>query len=376
MTPKIERFLAEARPSTPCLVVDLDVVADNYRHWHAVLPSTKIAYAVKANPAQEVVEVLRRLGSHFDAASIQEIEACLALGIEPEKIAFGNTVKKQSDIARAYDLGIRIFAFDSDLELEKLAVAAPGAGVYCRILVPTEGADWPLARKFGCELDSAHHLMLKARDHGLDAFGISFHVGSQQTIADQWRVAIERAAFVIHGLAKDGLVVRSLNMGGGYPIRYRNEVPTIEDIGAVINSAMAQHMGDIRLDTVIEPGRSIVGTAGAIESEVVLISEKHFIDGRRWVYLDVGKFGGLAETMDECIQYEVAVAGRNGEDGPVVLAGPTCDSADILYEDARYDLPLDLRIGDRARVLCAGAYTTTYSSIGFNGFPPLRAYYI
>ena len=376
MTPKIERFLAERQPQTPCLVVDLDVIAGNFRHWRATLPSVRVAYAVKANPATEVVQMLDNLGSCFDAASIYEIDACLALGIAPDRIHYGSTVKKKADIARAHDLGVRVFAFDSDAELAKLAEAAPGAGVYCRIAVPTEGADWPLARKFGCSLESAHALMLEARERGLDASGISFHVGSQQTIADQWRVAIERAAFVIHGLAADGLTVRSLNLGGGFPIRYRNDVASLEEIAAVIDAAMAEHLGDMTLDLIAEPGRSIVGTAGAIESEVVLISDKRFIDGRRWVYLDVGKFGGLSETIDECIQYEIVVPEREGEVGPVVLAGPTCDSADIMYETARYDLPADLRVGDKVRLLNTAAYTTTYASTGFNGFPPLVEYYI
>ena len=210
---------------------------------------------------------------------------------------------------------------------------------------------------------------------GLDAFGLSFHVGSQQMIADQWGVAIERSAHVVRGLAEQGLMVRSLNIGGGYPAHYRVDVPALEEIGAVVHQAMKDYLGDFAISMVAEPGRSIVAEAGIIESEVVLISGKKFIDGRRWVYLDVGKFGGLAETMDECIQYDIVVPKRDGEGGPVVVAGPTCDSADIMYETARYDLPLSLEVGDRVRLLATGAYTTTYSSIGFNGFPPLKAYF-
>lgn len=376
MTPKIERFLAERRPNTPCLVVDLDVVEANYRHWRTAFPDTKVAYAVKANPAPEIVALLHRLGAHFDAASINEIEMCLDLGVAPERIAYGNTVKKQSDIAAAYRLGIRTFAFDSDSEIEKLAVAAPGSSVYCRLLVPTEGADWPLARKFGCALDTAHELMLDAQSRGLDAFGLSFHVGSQQTIADQWRVAIERSAHVIRTLADQGLKVRSLNLGGGYPVHYRNDVPSLEAVAEVVHASIEEYLGDTGIATVAEPGRSIVAEAGLILSEVVLISSKKFIDGRRWVYLDVGKFGGLAETIDESIQYEIVAPGRDGQVGPVVVAGPTCDSVDIMYENARYDLPLDLAAGDQVRLLSAGAYTTTYSSVGFNGFPPLKPYFV
>ncbi|WP_316976313.1 type III PLP-dependent enzyme [Shumkonia mesophila] len=376
MTPKIAHFLKESRPATPCLVIDLDVVNERYRRLQDSLPGVVISYAVKANPARPVLEILNAGGSHFDAASIYEIEDLLALGVTPDRIVYGNTIKKEGDIAAAYAHGVRLYAFDSEAEVEKLARSAPGAGVYCRIITTCEGADWPLSRKFGCELDMAGDLLLKARDLGLDAQGLSFHVGSQQTNPRQWGHAIKRAAQVFRTVAEQGLQLRMLNLGGGFPVRYRKEVPEIEEVAGAIMEAMRREFGNALPRMFIEPGRIITADAGIIETEVVLISTKNYANGVRWVYLDVGKFGGLAETMDEAIQYPLVTHYNGAPSGPVVIAGPTCDGADILYEKADYSLPLDLKVGDKIQIGGAGAYTTTYASICFNGFPPLQAHYI
>jgi ornithine decarboxylase len=376
VTPKIARFLAEQQPATPCLVVDLDVVEHNYRELARRLPLARVFYAVKANPATEVLNRLHRLGSNFDTASRGEIDMCLALGVAPAKISFGNTIKKQSDIAHAYRNGVRLFAFDSLAELEKLRDAAPGAQVFCRVLVECEGAEWPLSRKFGCAPDMAADLLLKARDYGLDPYGLSFHVGSQQTDLKQWNSAVATVARLFSVLAKSDVELRMINLGGGFPARYRNEVPGVESYAQAIMAAITRHFGNKLPEMIVEPGRSIVGNAGVIESEVVLVSRKDYAEEKRWVYLDVGKFSGLAETMDEAIKYRLRTPHDGQEAGPVVLAGPTCDSADILYEKAEYHLPLDLKAGDKVRILATGAYTTTYSSVAFNGFEPLRSYCI
>jgi ornithine decarboxylase len=151
MTERIREFLRSRREDGPCLVVDLDVVRDNYLAFAKALPDTRVYYAVKANPAPEVLSLLARLGSSFDTASVAEIQAVLAAGATADRISFGNTIKKERDIARAYELGVRLFAVDCEAEVEKIARAAPGARVFCRILCDGAGAEWPLSRKFGCE---------------------------------------------------------------------------------------------------------------------------------------------------------------------------------------------------------------------------------
>ncbi len=376
MTDRIRQFLADRRPQTPCLVIDLAVIEANYVELRRTLPLARIFYAVKANPAPEIIECLARLGSSFDVASRGEIELCLAAGVEPARISFGNTIKKQRDIAWAYEQGVRLFAFDSDGELDKLVEAAPGASVYCRVLTDGAGAEWPLSRKFGCAPSMAAALLLRARDQGLDACGLSFHVGSQQTDLGQWDAAIGDAARICRRLAKDGLELRLLNLGGGFPARYRRDVPSADACATAVMQAMTRHFGNALPEMIVEPGRALAGNAGVIHSEVVLVSRKAYTDRKRWVFLDIGKFGGLAETMAEAIRYPVVAEREGGRQGPVVLAGPTCDSADILYEHAEYQLPLDLKAGDKVSIHGAGAYTSSYASVGFNGFAPLATYCI
>ena len=376
MTPKIARFLAEQRPATPCLVLDLDVVEDRYRALAAALPSAAIYYAVKANPAPEILALLARLGSCFDTASAQEIRLVQAAGAGAERISFGNTIKKQSDIAWAYAQGVRLYAFDSEAELQKLAESAPGSRVFCRILVDTQGAEWPLSRKFGCAPQMAADLLVRARSLGLEPYGVSFHVGSQQTDTEQWDVALGAAKMVFANLQEAGIELKLVNMGGGFPSRYRDEVRGIEAYGARIAEALARQFGNRIPATIVEPGRYMVGEAGVIESEVVLIARKSYDDEQRWVYLDIGRFSGLAETEGEAIRYPVVTPHDGAPGGAVVLAGPSCDSADVLYDRAGYELPHALAVGDRIRLLSTGAYTTTYASVGFNGFPPLASYCI
>jgi len=373
---KIVRFLAEMQPPTPYLVVDLDVLAENYQCLKRAFPFAAIYYAVKANPAREILAVLSRLRARFDAASIYEVEDCLSLGIEPERLSYGSTVKKSHDIARAFSGGVRLFAFDSEAELFKLAEMAPGAEVFCRIFTSGAGADWPLSRKFGCELDMAASLLRQARYLGLDPGGISFHVGSQQSDPEQWDVAIGETARLFTELGAKGIELRSINLGGGFPARYQSDIDPLEDYARAMKTAVKRHFGNLKLELIIEPGRGIVGDAGLIQSEVVLISKKSHDAERRWVYLDVGMFGGLPETMGEAIKYRIRTPRDGGPTGSVVLGGPTCDEVDVLYEEADYRLPLDLTIGDKIEILSAGAYTATYASIGFNGFPPLREFYI
>lgn len=375
-TQRILDFLATRRPDGPCLIVDLDVVRDNYRAFEKALPDSRIFYAVKANPAPEILRLLASLGSSFDTASVAEIEMALEAGATSDRISYGNTIKKERDIARAYDLGIRLFAVDCVEEVDKIARVAPGSRVFCRVLTDGEGAEWPLSRKFGCVPAMAVDVLRHAAALGLDAHGVSFHVGSQQTDLSAWDKALGDAKAVFATLADEGIVLKMVNMGGGFPTRYLKDVPAAQAYGQAIFEALSRHFGNRLPETIIEPGRGMVGNAGVIKSEVVLISKKADNDNVRWVYLDIGKFGGLAETMDEAIRYPIVTVRDGDQAAPCVLAGPTCDSADVMYEKTPYPLPLSLTIGDEVLIEGTGAYTTTYASVAFNGFEPLRSYVI
>ncbi|SFK52150.1 type III PLP-dependent enzyme [Methylocapsa palsarum] len=376
MTDRILEFLRNRREDGPCLVLDLDVVRENYMSFSRAMPDTRVFYAVKANPDPNVLELLAGLGSCFDTASVVEIEQVLASGASADRISFGNTIKKERDILRAYQLGVRLFAVDCEAEVEKIARAAPGSRVFCRLLCDGAGAEWPLSRKFGCDPEMAPRVLEHAHRLGLTAFGLSFHVGSQQRNPGMWDGALKTAATIFRDLAERGIVLQMVNLGGGFPTRYLKNVPAVKAYAQSITRSLHKHFGNQIPETIIEPGRGMVGNAGVIEAEVVLISKKADADKVKWVYLDIGKFNGLAETMDEMIRYPIRTAFDGDSTEPCVLAGPSCDSVDVLYEKEPYFLPVSLEIGSKVLIEGTGAYTTTYSSVGFNGFPPLKSYVI
>jgi len=375
-TARILDFIRTRRPEGPCLVVDLDVVRDNFQSFRTALPDSSIYYAVKANPAPEVLRLLAGLGSNFDCASVAEIEMALNAGASADRVSYGNTIKKERDIARAYALGVGLFAVDSHEEVEKIARAAPGARIFCRVLTDGEGAEWPLSRKFGCVPQMAVDVLVYAHQLGLTSHGVSFHVGSQMTKLDAWDSALADARRVFDKLAQQGIVLKMVNMGGGFPTRYLKDIPTAQAYGQAIAASLRNHFGNNLPETIIEPGRGMVGNAGVIKAEVVLTSRKSDNDDVRWVFLDIGKFGGLAETMDEAIRYSILTPRDGDETEPCVLAGPTCDSADVMYEKTPYPMPISLTIGDEVLIEGTGAYTTTYSAVAFNGFEPLKSYVI
>ncbi|WP_193367811.1 type III PLP-dependent enzyme [Pelagibius marinus] len=376
MTDRVREFLRSHRHEGPCLVVDLEEVRQNYLAFERALPDSRIFYAMKANPAPEILSALVALGSCFDCASVVEIDAALAAGATPDRISYGNTIKKERDIATAHRLGVSLFAVDCIEEVEKVARAAPGARVFCRILCDGAGADWPLSRKFGCTPEHAPEVLETAHRLGLVAAGISFHVGSQQRNTEAWDAAVASASSIFRTLAERGIRLTLVNLGGGFPARYRGDEPAAVRYGQAIRESILRHFGNRPPETIIEPGRGMVGSAGVLKTEVVLISKKDPGEDTRWVYLDIGKFGGLAETMDEAIRYPIRSERDGGAAGPCVVAGPTCDSADVLYEKTPYLLPLSLEIGDMLLFEGTGAYTTTYASVGFNGFAPLKSFVI
>lgn len=368
---------------TPFVVVDLATVERKYRELQTNFPEAKIYYAIKANPAVEVLKLLAELGSCFDVASRYELDRIMSLGVGPERLSYGNTIKKRQDIKYFYDKGVRMFASDSDADLANIALMAPGSNVYIRIL--TEGdqtADWPLSRKFGCQADMAMDLVVMAKRLSLNPVGVSFHVGSQQREIGAWDAAIAKVNTMFNRVAdEDGIKLKLINMGGGFPAQYIAKAHDLETYASEIHRFLREDFGDELPELILEPGRSLVGDAGVLVSEVVLISRKSVNALNRWIYTDVGKFQGMIETLEESIKYPLFTdrtlnADYKGEVEEVILAGPTCDSMDIMYEDYKYELPLSLAIGDRLYWASTGAYTTSYSSVEFNGFPPLKSYFI
>ena len=373
---KIEKFLEAEKLPTPFLVVDLDVVSENYKILKDTFLNSIIYYAVKANSEPLILKRLMNLGSYFDIASIGELKQCFSVGVSPDRISYNNPVKKLDDIKNAYDLGIRNFTFDSKGELSKIAKMAPGSNVFCRFGVRDKGALWPFEGKFGCSSEMLIELMVLASNEGLVPKGISFHVGSQQSVSSRWTSAIEESAKIFEALLIEKIDVKVLNIGGGFPINYKSEVIGVRELSEEISAQLDCCFGSNKPQVFIEPGRFIAGSAGLIRSEVILVAEKEKSACERWVYIDIGRFGGLAETFNEAIIYPIRTKKSKAELGPVILAGPTCDGADVIYKKNLVDLPKNLRDGDYVDFSSAGAYTSSYVAAKFNGLPTITEYYI
>lgn len=380
-----QKFTQVSEPKqTPFLLVDLGLIKQKFSELTTLFPTAKIHYAMKANPGAPVLEMLADLGSNFDCASIYEIDKALASGVDAERLSYGNTIKKAAHVRYAYDKGIRLYATDSKTDLQNIAENAPNSKVFVRILVEGgETAEWPLSRKFGCHPDMAVDLLVQAKQLGLEPYGISFHVGSQQKDIAVWDDALSKVKYIFDWMRlEEGIKLKMINMGGGFPANYISEVNPIKVYAEEIMRYLAQDYGDELPELILEPGRSLVANAGVLVSEVVLISRKSRTDLNRWVYTDVGLFQGLIETLGEAIKYPIYTPKMDSQDpidgeyGTVVLAGPTCDSTDIMYEQAGYQLPQSLAVGDRLYWLTTGAYTNSYSSVEFNGFPPLEVVYM
>jgi len=359
---------------TPCQFIFLNSIKEKYQELKENLPYINIYYAIKANPHIKIISMLNNLNSNFDIASRYELDKVLSLNINPDKISYGNTIKKAEDIKYFYDNGVRLFATDSFSDLENISKYAPGSKVFCRILVDElASSDWPLTKKFGCDLDMSYYILKTAKEKNLIPYGVSFHVGSQQRDISTWHGALVKVKYLFDTLKKDeNIELQMINMGGGFPAHYIDDIQSIKLYCNTVDYYLHDIFGTNLPTIIMEPGRSLVGDAGILATEIINISKKSIIGTDNWLYIDCGKFGGLVETMDESIKYPI-YSEKQGENIEYIIAGPTCDSADILYQNYKYELPNNLQSGDKLFFLSTGAYTTSYSSIEFNGFPPLQS---
>lgn len=371
----LAEFLDAERP-TPFLALAPAVAAERYDALAAAFPGAAVWFAVKACPEPAVLRALAARGAGFDVASPAEVRLALDAGADPAALCLGNPVRAAADIAAAHAAGVRRFVTDSAEDLAELARTAPGAAVLVRLLVSDAGSATPFAGKFGAAPAEATRLLRAARAAGLTPAGVTFHVGSQQVRPAAYRDAV-RLALAAAGAA--GVRRPLLDVGGGLPVRYGPPVPAAAAFAASIADGVADAVRAGSVDgaeLALEPGRAVVAAAGVLRARVLRVSRRPGVDHRRWVYLDVGRYSGLAETEDEAIAYPLRTPGRAGPLGPVVLAGPTCDGDDVLYRRTPCALPLSLRAGDLVDLLMAGAYTASYASVGFNGFAPLPVHVV
>jgi ornithine decarboxylase len=348
---KVER--AVQGKQTPLLVIDRNVIRRKFNELKQGFGNARICYALKTNPHWRIVELLQKLGSDFEISSEEELNILLRRGISPDRIIVSNPVKTEACIRAAARAGVDLFAFDSSAEIEKLSGFAPRSKVYVRLVVSNDGSQWPLTRKFGVEVKEAVDLLYEARNRGLQPYGLTFHVGSQNTVAEAWIRALEKSKLV-WDLARDrGMELRMLNIGGGFPIKYGDNSCALDDTVLRIRETI-DTLFPGGIEVYVEPGRILVGEAGVLIGTVI---GKAARNGEKWLYLDVGVFNGLMETVGG-IQYPMASL-KNGGMEKWVLAGPSCDSFDIVQNDVL--LP-ELEVGDLVYILSAGAYTTAYAS--------------
>jgi ornithine decarboxylase len=288
-------------------------------------------------------------------------------------VLFSNPIKPPSAITEARAAGVWRFSFDSEAELDKIAAAAPGSAVYLRLRVDDSASVFPLSRKFGATSDESVHLLRRAVQLGLNAYGITFHVGSQCTQLNTWTDAITVASQLMRQLSKYGIRLQMLNLGGGFPARYGPPIPTIRSIGAAIGQALEMSLPYLPETLAAEPGRFLVAESSVLVASVLGRAVR---DAQNWLYLDIGAYNGLMETLQTGQTWELPLwtsleEHTASELESFTVTGPSCDSSDTMFRDVL--LPAAVNVDDRIYIASAGAYTLSYASC-FNGFPLPKSY--
>jgi ornithine decarboxylase len=354
---------------TPYLVTDLDAIARRLHDFRAALPGVLPFYAMKCNPSAEILGTLRDQGAGFEIASLGELRMLQRLDIAPADVLFSNPVKPPAHIAAAHAAGLWRFSFDSPNELRKLAEHAPGSAVYLRLRVDDSASSFPLSLKFGAEPHEARDLLVLARRLGLRPYGVTFHVGSQCGNTAAWRQAVAATGQIMRELLHEGIRLDMVDLGGGFPARYVDDVPSIEEIGAVVLPAITELLPYRPRMLVAEPGRHLVAEAAVMAVGVI---GREVRQGENWLFVDVGAYNGMMETVQLPTGWDYPLRSSVRDHGetarlPFTITGPSCDSSDTMFHGV--SLPATIDVGDIVYIGSAGAYTLSYAS-AFNGFPP------
>ncbi len=355
---KTIEFIRSSDIEPPYLLMDKAKVRQKVHAIGRHIRHAEVFYAVKANPDIEVLKLINSLGIGFEIASEGELNILSSIGVSSTRIITSNPIKSFRFLRLAAEAGIKYFSFDSEAEILKLREFIPGAHVYIRLSVPNEGSEWPLSKKFAVEVDVAEELLVLAKKKGLNPVGITFHVGSQCTNIYNWNSALNKAKDLWDRVEKAGIKLSLLNIGGGYPIRYTKDVVGISAIDKNIHRLIYEKFPK-KIRVLIEPGRAVVGDAGIFVTRVI---GKAARGDEQWLILDVGVFNGLMESVGG-IKYSYIVEGSR-EAKKWTLAGPSCDSFDVIEKDVMLPEPA---VGSYVLILSSGAYTISYAS-EFNGF--------
>ncbi len=351
---------------TPFLLIDLTQLKTNYHYLKLLLPGIEIFYAMKANDHPIICKTLLDEGASFEIASLNEAKKLLHIGVQSTQIVCFNPVKSPEFLEWMYAKKIKIMAFDSYEELDKISKYSPQSKVVLRITVPEEGSFFPLGNKFGADPNDAADMLLYARSKGLQPYGLTIHVGSQCINGKNWMTALQICKKIYDQLKKHNIALTLISLGGGIPIAYLQPIPPLSKIASDILSAIKNFRNDNVIFT-IEPGRGIVATAGTMISTVVGVSTRK---KEQWIYLDVGVFNGLMEILGE-FRFNI-VSERKNENILTSIAGPSCDSYDILAKHINFP---QVKILDKIYILDVGCYSTVYAS-AFNGFEIPKTYFL
>jgi len=346
---------------TPFLIIDQTVLINNCNQFKKNFSNFLIYYSIKANNTNEVLKILIQEDINFEIASLGEMQKLQELNVPPDRIIFSAPTKLSRDIELAYKYGITTYTFDSLMEVEKIAKFAPKSNILGRIIVDNTGSEWPLVGKFGMTISETLDFFLHAKKIGLNPLGLSFHVGSQNLQPDSWEKALEKVHHLWEQLQKKGVHLSVINAGGGFPVHYTKDIPSVEVIASKIKKTAEKLFKD-QTTFYIEPGRRMLGDAGILVASVINRTKR---GEKEWLYLDTGVYHGFQETI-EGFRYEVFTE-KTGEDIPFVLCGPTCDSTDIIMKEVL--LPDTVTLDDRLYFLSCGAYTTSYEAYNGYGYP-------
>jgi ornithine decarboxylase len=348
---------------SPLLVMDASRLRRQFRDLAQALPGVTLYYAVKSLPNRDTIRILIEEGASLDLATTAEVELARDAGIEAHRTIHTHPIKKDTEIRAALEFGTRVFVIDNVEELYKFRNYREQAELLLRLRFQSPDAVVDLSRKFGCDPSQALELMRIAHDENIRIRGVSFHVGSQCRTADAHAAAIEASILLIEAVREEDLPpLTLLDIGGGFPADYGDTVMNIESFCAPIREALARVPADIRI--IAEPGRFLV--AGAVSAVASVVGRARRQD-KTWYYLDDGVYGSFSGKLFDHANYPIEVF-RGGKTYPSVLAGPTCDSIDVIEE--AIELP-HLELGDLVVGRCMGAYTAA-TATDFNGLPRAR----
>lgn len=351
---------------TPTLVVSRSKIRETYRTVRAELPNVDLFYAAKANSDLSILRTLFHEGSSVDICSYREMQSALLAGFRPEQMIHTHPCKTIRNLVDCYNEGCRWFTVDCSGEIDKLARHAPDVNVILRLAAASSSSLINLSSKFGCDPDSAADLVAEAARAGLSVRCLSFHVGSQCLNPEDFRTMLTRARLAWDQCVVAGAPLDVLDVGGGFPAPYRTDVMSLTDYCRHLSAALDATFGDLPIRIIAEPGRGLCAEAVTLVTRVI---GKSVRSGIPWYIIDDGVYGSFSgKLFDHADFMLVAEAADVRPRRACVVAGPTCDSHDVVSIDQ--ELP-ELETGELLLVPTMGAYTSASAS-GFNGLDIAR----